>query len=314
VTFTRFAFSLAAVMLLASSAMAQDAGTTQPSTQPTTAATTKPAPETVILYVGDKPVTEGQIDAMFPAAMPAEVRQALRKRAIDTVVKNTLLDAYLARMPFPQEELDRLKVQMNSQLAPQGKTVEQVMAEKGLTDEMFAKQIKLQKLQQQAVTQEKVDQYVKDHPVSYFDGTAVQASHILLMVDLYAPQDVRDEYRRKLAGILEEIKSGQIDFAEAAKQHSDCPSSAKGGDLGEFEFSKMVPAFSEAAFALAVGEMSDIVETPFGFHVIKVTGRTEGDGEAGLDASALARNILSQRLEQQVLVDALKDNPVRLAK
>jgi parvulin-like peptidyl-prolyl isomerase len=62
-----------------------------------------------------------------------------------------------------------------------------------------------------------------------------------------------------------------MDFAEMAKEHSDGPSSTKGGDLGKFKFEVMAKPFSEAAFALGIDEVSEVVETGFGFHVIKRT-------------------------------------------
>ena len=67
-----------------------------------------------------------------------------------------------------------------------------------------------------------------------------------------------------------QLEDGQ-DFAEMAKEHSDGPSSTKGGDLGKFKFEVMAKPFSEAAFALGIDEVSEVVETGFGFHVIKRT-------------------------------------------
>jgi parvulin-like peptidyl-prolyl isomerase len=61
------------------------------------------------------------------------------------------------------------------------------------------------------------------------------------------------------------------DFAKLAGEYSDGPSKSKGGDLGKFKFEVMAKAFSEAAFALDVGSVSEVVETGFGFHVIKRT-------------------------------------------
>jgi len=65
--------------------------------------------------------------------------------------------------------------------------------------------------------------------------------------------------------------SGGADFAELARQHSDCPSGKAGGDLGSFGRGMMVPAFDACAFSLAVGATSDVVETPFGYHLIRRT-------------------------------------------
>ncbi len=70
--------------------------------------------------------------------------------------------------------------------------------------------------------------------------------------------------------ILSQIQAGG-DFASLAKQHSDCPSGAKGGDLGAFGRGQMVKAFEETAFALPVGGVSGIVETEFGYHVMQRT-------------------------------------------
>jgi peptidyl-prolyl cis-trans isomerase C len=102
----------------------------------------------------------------------------------------------------------------------------------------------------------------------------IQASHILLMYDGSLRSTAtrsQDEAKQKIEQIKADIDGG-VEFADAARQHSDCPSSSQGGDLGSFGRGMMVPEFEEAAFGLDVGATSGIVETDFGYHLIQRTG------------------------------------------
>ncbi|MCG3216572.1 MAG: peptidylprolyl isomerase [Candidatus Heimdallarchaeota archaeon] len=88
---------------------------------------------------------------------------------------------------------------------------------------------------------------------------SIRASHILVKKHSQAEQ------------LLQEIKGG-ANFKALAKKHSECPSSKRGGDLGQFGRGQMVKEFEKAAFALKKGEVSKIVKTKFGYHLIKRTG------------------------------------------
>ena len=80
-----------------------------------------------------------------------------------------------------------------------------------------------------------------------------------------------EEAKAEAARILTEIQKDASKFAALAKEHSSCPSSAKGGDLGEFSRGMMAPPFEESAFGMDVGGVSGVVETTFGFHIIQRT-------------------------------------------
>lgn len=101
----------------------------------------------------------------------------------------------------------------------------------------------------------------------------IRASHILLM---YAGSQRSSATRSKaeaqaqIAALAEQVAQG-AEFSVIAKQYSDCPSKGRGGDLGSFPRGAMVPAFEDAAFALPVGGTSGVVETPFGYHLIRRT-------------------------------------------
>ena len=102
----------------------------------------------------------------------------------------------------------------------------------------------------------------------------IQASHILLM---YAGSErssatrSKEEAQTQIGDIENQLQSGG-DFAAIAREHSDCGSAAAGGDLGPFGRGQMVKAFEDAAFGLEVGGTSGVVETPFGYHIIRRTG------------------------------------------
>lgn len=102
----------------------------------------------------------------------------------------------------------------------------------------------------------------------------VRASHILLMYQgsMRSTASRSKAEAQTLIGELKTKVEGGADFASLAKQHSDCPSKAQGGDLGSFGKGQMVPEFETATFALAIGSTSGVVETPFGFHLIRRTG------------------------------------------
>lgn len=100
----------------------------------------------------------------------------------------------------------------------------------------------------------------------------VKASHILIAVTEDADEAAKKEAKEKIAEIRQKVKSGE-EFDKLARDYSSCPSSSNGGDLGFFQRGQMVKPFEEAAFAMKPGEVSDMVVTGYGYHLIKVTDR-----------------------------------------
>lgn len=102
---------------------------------------------------------------------------------------------------------------------------------------------------------------------------SVRASHILLMYQGSSRSTAsrsKAEAATQIQQILGQVQAG-ADFGELARAHSDCPSKAKGGDLGSFGKGQMVGPFEDAAFGLPVGGTSGVVETDFGYHIIRRT-------------------------------------------
>lgn len=122
------------------------------------------------------------------------------------------------------------------------------------------------------VSEDDARKFYDQNPDKFTKGESVKASHILLGVDQKAGAEDKKAAREKAEKLRKELVAG-ADFAALAKGNSTCPSSQQGGDLGYFGKGQMVPAFEKAAFALKPGEISDVVETPFGYHIIKVTDK-----------------------------------------
>ena len=121
------------------------------------------------------------------------------------------------------------------------------------------------------ITEDEVRQYYDANLSQYQTPGQARASHILLRVD----GDNEEEVAARAAELAAEARGG-ADFAALAREHSqDETNAANGGDLGLFGRGRMVPEFENAAFALGVGEVSDPVRSPFGFHVIQVTEKQE---------------------------------------
>ncbi|MCB9558574.1 MAG: peptidyl-prolyl cis-trans isomerase [Deltaproteobacteria bacterium] len=104
-------------------------------------------------------------------------------------------------------------------------------------------------------------------------ANTVQASHILLMYQGSARSSATRSkaQAQQLIGEIGQQLAGGADFASLAAKHSDCPSGKSGGDLGSFGRGQMVKPFEDTAFALDIGATSGVVETDFGFHIIKRT-------------------------------------------
>ncbi len=102
----------------------------------------------------------------------------------------------------------------------------------------------------------------------------VKASHILIRVQEDAAKEDRDKAREKIDDLRKRAGSGE-DFGDLAKENSEDGSASNGGDLGFFGKGMMVPSFEEVAFSLEKGKISDVIETQFGYHIIKVTDKQD---------------------------------------
>jgi peptidyl-prolyl cis-trans isomerase C len=212
--------------------------------------------------------------------LPPAFMQQIRTQAINTLINREVLlqESDKRGIKADKEEVEKGIKSVQGRF-PSQKEFQEALKQMKLTQGEFEEQY-LQQSRIQALLNKEIISKIKvkeDEAKAYFDANPkqfeqkqqVRARHILIKVEKTADEKTKEEARNKLVGLQKKILSGE-DFAEMAKQHSQGPSNVKGGDLGYFSKGQMVKPFEEVAFKLAKGEVSDIVETRFGYHLIKV--------------------------------------------
>jgi peptidyl-prolyl cis-trans isomerase C len=216
------------------------------------------------------------------AAPPApEMVEMARKNAVEQLINAELL--YHAGLKLEIPELDKkLEEEYQGEVKrfPNPGAYEQALKSAGMDEAglriLLKKRYVVNNLLEKevvskvTVTDEEISQFYERNKANFKRPESVRASHILVESKPTATPEEKKAAREKAEGLLKQLKEGK-DFAELAKAESACPSKAQGGDLNFFGKGQMVPEFEKAAFALKPGELSDVVETQFGFHIIKLT-------------------------------------------
>lgn len=243
----------------------------------------------VVARVNGEPITKDELyDMMY---------QYVGRQALDELILIRLVEQEAAArgVTVPDEDVDAevesIAAQMGGMeqlqfvLAQQGATMEQLKEEIHRT--LLIRALLAPEIE---VTDEEVRQFFEENPDLFAQQEMVRARHILVPT-----KEQAEELRQQLLD--------GADFAELAQQHSiDTGSAARGGDLGWFGRDVMVAPFEEAAFALEVGEISEPVQTSFGYHLIKVEERTEAkEAEFNDEVAAKIRELLTEEKIQQQL-------------
>lgn len=188
---------------------------------------------------------------------------------------------------FPNEE------EFKKALAGMGLTEEDVreqiqhgLAIRELIDQKVANKV--------VITDEETKAYYDANPQLFNQPEEVKASHILIKVEPTADDATKAAARKKVEELQQKLKDGG-DFAELAKENSEGPSNARGGDLGYFKRGQMVKPFEDVAYSMKIDEVSDLVETRFGYHLIKVSDKKPEQTLAYADV----KDKIAQRLKQE---------------
>ncbi len=204
-------------------------------------------------------------------------------------ISDKTIDDHLAKLQarFPSKaEFDKALKQMNLTEASLREKTREGMAIQELITKDVADKI--------TITDDEVKKFYKSHPEFFKQPEQVKASHILIKSDAKDDQAKKDAAKKKIEDIQKKVKNGG-DFAELAKKYSEGPSSKQGGDLGYFGRGQMVKPFEDAAFALKPGQVSDIVQTRFGYHLIKVTDKKAAGTVPFKDVKEKIRGYLKQQ-------------------
>lgn len=270
------------------------------STLTLTACSSEVKQEEIVAKVNNQPITKQELyDAMVNKTGEDMLYSLVTQKVIDSELEKS-------KLTVTNEEVDAEYNRVMSNYQSEAVFLE-ALNYYGYTTETFRAELlnnlKIKKLLEPSITitEEDIAAYFEANQESFAQPEQVRASHIL----------VKDEADAK--SIHEKIVAGG-DFAELAKEHSIDGSKDAGGDLGFFGKGMMVAPFEDAAFSLTVGEVSELVQSEFGYHIIKVTDKKEAKA-ANLEESK--ENIKNILLEQEIpnvyeewFASKLKENKV----
>ncbi len=225
---------------------------------------------------------EQRLKTQQPAADETQLAD-VRKKVLDEMVRREIMwqESQKKGFKITDAEVEERLTQFKAGF-PDEEQFKKGLESMGISEDVIRHQIRQQEAIQKLVEQEVVQKivisdaetkaYYDENPDFFKVPEQVKASHILIKTEASDDAAKKAEARKKIEDIQKKLRDGG-DFEALAKEFSGCPSAPKGGDLGYFGKGQMVKPFETAAFGLEVGKISDIVETQFGYHIIKVTDR-----------------------------------------
>ena len=250
-------------------------------------------PEGTLALVNDVPVTKDQLDMelkrvekqarMKGNPIAPSDRKQIKKELLETLINRELLYQESLKKGYVVQpiELDSEFQSIKARFADQ-QGFKQALSDMNISEADFKEQVKkglsIQKLLETeiyaklVVTDAESRSFYDNNPHFFQKPEQIRASHILVKVADEDDEEKKASARKKIEEVLEKVEAGE-DFERLARTYSEGPSRTQGGDLGYFDRRKMVKPFSDAAFRLQPGEVSPIVKTRFGYHIIKVVDR-----------------------------------------
>jgi len=244
--------------------------------------------ERIVAKVGREVILQSELDKRYQQMIASGMSKEnfTLESVLDEMIESELIlikakesdiaiDEYTIKK-MAEQELESLKTQFESELEFR----QQLKAETGLTitelKDYYEDLIREQKLRESVISQEITSQvHATDAEIEEFYQENLADIPIrkesdrigMIILKMEPSKETEEKLKREIYEIKDKLNKG-ADFAELAKEYSDCPSAPNGGDLGWVEHGMMVKPFEEAAFKLEVGEISDLVETQFGYHLI----------------------------------------------
>jgi parvulin-like peptidyl-prolyl isomerase len=282
--------------------------------------------DTVAATVNGEKITVGEVKKIleqrpYPLTLNDEQKKQLRHAALDVLVEDVIMRQYLGKhVPkVNQADFNKEVQDLTDALKKQNKTIETFLKESGQTQEQLSRDI-VARLQWKTLLQaflpdDKAKTYYTENKL-FFDKVFVRASHILIKLDAKTTKEQRDKTEQVLLLWRKEILDGKVKFEEVAKKMSDCPSRDKGGDIGQFPYKFVVlPEFAKVAYSMKPGEISGVVQTTAGLHLIYVTERTAPEASNFETLKDTVREVWAQDedLYQRVLADQRKKGEVKVS-
>jgi parvulin-like peptidyl-prolyl isomerase len=286
-------------------------------------------PEDAAAVVNGQSIPEAVVKRALERVSPAR-RAEVRPGLLDHLINNLLIDQHLRATGYKvgKAEVDKRVEQMKEELEKAGRDFDKMLAELKVPEAELRAHIAADLRWYKYASAQGTDEVLKKlftKEKEAFDGSTVKTRHILL-----TPRESGDkagaaaiaDLRKIKAAIEKDVKDGLAKlpdgtdaagrekqrqrllseaFAKQAKENSDCPSKAKGGELAAFPKSGfMVAPFADAAFALKPYEMSDAVQTSFGYHLILCVERKPGREVKFEDVKAVVKEVYFDRLNQKL--------------
>ena len=253
-----------------------------------------------------------RVEARAGGPVPPDKRDEVLRGILDQLVAYHLLaqESRARKIEIADADVEAQLGQLRGSF-PTDQAFQQGMAAQGLTLDQVRKQAQTNLLVQKVIDAEVASKIVvADADVNAFyqqnlerfkQGDSVRASHILIALPQKPTAEQRAQAKTKAQAVLKQVRGG-ADFAALARAESQDPGSApNGGDLGFFVRGQMAPAFEEAAFETKPGTVSGVVETPFGFHIIKVHARRGPRTAPLIEVSGQIKSFLEQGQREQKL-------------
>jgi len=263
----------------------------------------------------------GRLIRFYAEHMPEEqVREqmdALKDKAKDQAIGAKLLLDQAANLDIrvEKEDIDERVEQIVKDAGgrePFDAMLKKQNMQEGTIRESMERGLRVEKLVEQITadaaspTEAEMEAHFREHAEEYSRPERAQAQHILVKAAA-DDEDARQAARTKLEAIRQRIEEG-ANFAEEAAEHSDCPSGKKaGGSLGWFSPGMMVPEFDEAVFSMEVGQLSAVIETPLGWHLVRKTGHEDSRESSFEDVRDQVRDFLQHANRGEILAAYVAD-------